>query len=149
MTVTGEYFYAAELHRLRGEIAFRQVDAQDLATSGHRGLKPHSQRSTLKITNSTHLSASLGEAERCFHKAIAIARQQRAKSFELRAVVSLCRLWQAQERWNSARQALRKIYRWFKEGLTTPDLQAARIFLEELDSQAQQSEPREKALAAS
>jgi len=63
--------------------------------------------------------------------------------------MSLCRLWQAQGRWNSARQALRKIYHWFKEGLTTPDLQAARILLEELDNQAQQSEPREKALAAS
>jgi predicted ATPase len=72
------------------------------------------------------------EAEGYFLKAIAIARRQRAKSFELRAVMSLCKLRQLQGREESARQSLGKIHDWFKEGSNTPDLQAARQLLAEL-----------------
>ncbi|HJY82525.1 MAG TPA: hypothetical protein VKK81_15770 [Candidatus Binatia bacterium] len=73
------------------------------------------------------------EAEACFHKAIEIARKQQAKSLELRAVMSLSRLWQKQGRKEEARQMLAKIYGWFTEGFDTRDLQEAKALLEELN----------------
>ena len=72
------------------------------------------------------------EAEACFHKAIAIARQQQAKSLELRAVTSLSRLWQQQGKKDEARQLLAEIYGWFTEGFDTADLKDAKALLEEL-----------------
>ena len=72
------------------------------------------------------------EAETSFHKAIEVARRQSAKSWELRATVSLCRLWQEQGRMDEARQMLAEIYGWFTEGFDTPDLQEAKALLEEL-----------------
>ncbi|MFB0534291.1 MAG: hypothetical protein ACETWR_04845 [Anaerolineae bacterium] len=61
-----------------------------------------------------------------------LKRCQNAKSWELRATVSLCRLWQQQGRMDEARQMLAEIYGWFTEGFDTPDLQEARALLEEL-----------------
>ena len=72
------------------------------------------------------------EAEASFHKAIEVARRQQAKSWELRATVSLCRLWQKQGKVDEARQMLAEIYGWFTEGFDTPDLQEARTLLDEL-----------------
>jgi DNA-binding SARP family transcriptional activator/predicted ATPase len=72
------------------------------------------------------------EAEASFHQAIEVARRQCAKSWELRATVSLCRLWQQQGRMDEARQMLAEIYGWFTEGFDTPDLQEAKALLEEL-----------------
>src|SRR5262245_43527327 len=72
------------------------------------------------------------EAEACFLKAIEIARQQQAKSLELRAVMSLSRLWQQQGRKAEARQILTEIYGWFTEGLATKDLQETKALLQEL-----------------
>ena len=72
------------------------------------------------------------EAEACFHKAIEIARRQGAKSLELRAVLSLARLWQKQGKKNEARQMLAEIYGWFTEGFDTADLKEAKTLLEEL-----------------
>ncbi len=72
------------------------------------------------------------EAEACFHTAIEIARKQQAKSLELRAVMSLSRLWQQQGKKEEARQMLAEIYGWFTEGFDTADLQEARVLLEEL-----------------
>ena len=72
------------------------------------------------------------EAEACFHKAIEIARKQQAKSLELRAVMSLSRLWQQQGKKDEARQMLAKVYNWFTEGFDTKDLQEAKALLEEL-----------------
>ena len=72
------------------------------------------------------------EAEASFHKAIEVARRQQAKSWELRATVSLCRLWQQQGRMDEARQMLAEIYGWFAEGFDTPDLQEAKALIEEL-----------------
>lgn len=69
------------------------------------------------------------EAERHFLKALAIARTQSAKSLELRAAVSLARLWQKQGKVEEARNVLAKIYDGFSEGLETKDLQEARAFL--------------------
>ena len=72
------------------------------------------------------------EAEECFLKAIDIARQQQAKSLELRAVMSLARLWQQQDKRKQAHQMLSEIYHWFTEGFDTKDLQEAKALLEEL-----------------
>jgi predicted ATPase len=72
------------------------------------------------------------EAEACFLKAAEIARQQHAKSWELRAATSLARLWQKQGRPEEARQVLDPVYDWFTEGFDTLDLIGARSLLESL-----------------
>jgi predicted ATPase len=72
------------------------------------------------------------EAEKCFRRAIQVARQQQAKSWELRATMSLCRLWEKQGKQEKARQVLAEIYGWFTEGFDTRDLQEAKSLLEEL-----------------
>ena len=72
------------------------------------------------------------EAERCFQDAIQISRKQEAKTFELRAMMSLSRLWQQQGKGKQARPQLRKIYNWFTEGFATKDLQDAKAMLENL-----------------
>jgi predicted ATPase len=72
------------------------------------------------------------KAEACFLKAIDIARKQQAKSLELRAVMSLAKLWQQQGKKAKARNLLAEIYNWFTEGFDTKDLQEAKALLEEL-----------------
>ena len=72
------------------------------------------------------------EAEVCFRQAVEIARRQRAKSWELRATVSLCQLLQQQGRGEEGRQMLAEIYGWFTEGFDTPDLIKAKALLDEL-----------------
>jgi predicted ATPase len=72
-------------------------------------------------------------AEAGFRQAIAVARRQQAKSWELRAATSLAGLLQAQERTGEARKALAEIYNWFTEGFDTSDLLAARALLDELE----------------
>ena len=72
------------------------------------------------------------EAEACFLKALEVARHQQAKSWELRAAISLGRLWQRQARRAEARQLLAAVYGWFTEGFDTADLQEAKGLLEEL-----------------
>src|SRR5229473_2433348 len=72
------------------------------------------------------------EAEDCFQKAIEIARQQAAKSFELRASTSLARLWQKNGKRKEAQHLLGDIYPWFTEGFDTADLQQAASLLKEL-----------------
>jgi predicted ATPase len=108
---SGERFYEAELYRLRGELLLTQKGLR-LQAEGFRGKKE--------------------EAEECFRKAIEIAQRQGAKSLELRAVMSLARLWQQQSKKAEARQMLADIYNWFTEGFDTKDLQEAKALLEEL-----------------
>jgi predicted ATPase len=72
-----------------------------------------------------------GEAEACFRQALDVARRQRAKSLELRAAMSLSRLWQHQGKRAAARELLAEIYGWFTEGFDTADLQEAKALLEE------------------
>ena len=72
------------------------------------------------------------QAEACFQQALAIARRQQAKSWELRAAVSLSRLWQQQGKRDEARELLAPIYGWFTEGFDTADLQEAKTLLEAL-----------------
>jgi predicted ATPase len=98
----GERFYEAELHRVNGELLLRQAVANE------------------------------EQAETCFEKAIDVARSQSAKSLELRAAMSLSRLWQKQERKPDARRLLGDIYGWFTEGFDTADLKQAKALLEDL-----------------
>jgi predicted ATPase len=72
------------------------------------------------------------EAEESFHQALDLARHQEAKSLELRAAMSLARLWQPQGKQAEARELLAPIYGWFTEGFDTADLQEAKALLEEL-----------------
>jgi predicted ATPase len=73
------------------------------------------------------------EAETSLIRAIEVARSQQAKSWELRATVSLARLWQAQGKTEEARDRLAQVYDWFTEGFDTPDLKDAQALLQELD----------------
>jgi len=98
-----ERYFEAELHRLQGELLLAQPAAETEA-----------------------------EAEACFLRATQIAHQQHAKSWELRAAMSLARLWQKQGRPEEARQELDPVYDWFTEGFDTPDLIGARSLLESL-----------------
>jgi predicted ATPase/class 3 adenylate cyclase len=79
------------------------------------------------------LSADHQEAEACFQQALAIARRQQAKSWELRAAMSLARLWQQQSKRQEAYDLLTPIYGWFTEGFDTADLQDAKVLLHELE----------------
>ena len=72
------------------------------------------------------------EAEACFQQALAVARRQQAKSLELRAAMSLARLWQEQGKCTAAHALLAPIYGWFTEGFDTADLQEARALLDAL-----------------
>jgi predicted ATPase len=73
------------------------------------------------------------QAETCFQQALDIARRQQAKSWELRAAMSLSRLWQQQGKCAEARELLAPIYGWFTEGFDTADLQEAKVLLDELE----------------
>jgi predicted ATPase len=72
------------------------------------------------------------KAEACFERALAVARGQQAKSWELRAATSMARLWREQGRRDEARVLLAPIYGWFTEGFDTFDLKQAKALLDEL-----------------
>ena len=97
-----ERWCEAELHRLKGQLLLQQS------------------------------SDNTTEAESCFHQAIAIAQNQSAKSWELRAATSLARLWQCQGKRQDAYDLLAPVYTWFTEGFDTADLQDAKALLEAL-----------------
>jgi tetratricopeptide (TPR) repeat protein len=79
-----------------------------------------------------HTAPDLHQVETCFHQALDIARQQQAKSLELRAAMSLSRLWQRQGKHAAAYKLLAPLYGWFTEGFDTADLQEARALLDAL-----------------
>ena len=99
---TKEKWYEAEVHRIAGEIALMSPE-QDAA-----------------------------KAEACFERALAVARAQQAKSFELRAAMSMARLWRDQGKRDEARELLAPVYGWFTEGFDTLDLKQAKALLDEL-----------------
>jgi len=103
----GERFCEAELFRLKGEL---------LLQPRMREVEPEAEKG----------------AEDDLREAVEIARRQNAKSLELRAAISLSRLWQQQGKKSDARQLLAQVYSWFTEGLTTADLQEAKLLLEKL-----------------
>ena len=73
-------------------------------------------------------------AEEAFLTAIAIAQQQKARTFELRAAMSLARLWRDQGKRDEAHNLLAPVYGWFTEGFDTLDLKEAKALLDELAS---------------
>ena len=74
------------------------------------------------------------KAEAYFERALAVARAQQAKSWELRAAMSLARLWRDQGKRDEARDLLAPVYGWFTEGFDTLDLKEAKALLDELAS---------------
>jgi tetratricopeptide (TPR) repeat protein len=108
----------AELYRMQGELTLQKLSvvSSQLSVTDPRPLIPDPQ----------------GEAEVYFRKAIEISHKQQAKSFELRATMSLTRLWQQQGKKDEAREMLAQIYGWFTEGFETKDLQEAGALIEEL-----------------
>ena len=97
---TGERYYEAELHRLQGELLLQQA------------------------------ASEASHAEACFQQALDIARCQQAKSLELRAAMSLGRLWHQQGKRQEAWALLAGVYNWFTEGFDTADLQEAKALLQ-------------------
>jgi predicted ATPase len=78
--------------------------------------------------------ADAAKAEAYFERALAVARRQQAKSWELRAAKSMARLWRDQGKRQEARDLLAPTYGWFTEGFDTHDLKEAKVLLEELAS---------------
>ena len=76
----------------------------------------------------------LDKAQEYFERALAAARQQQAKSWELRAAMSLARLWRDQGKLQQARELLAPVYGWFTEGFDTRDLKDAKTLLAEMSS---------------
>jgi len=130
---TGERWYEAELYRIKGELTLAQSSVQSPASKVQTNQKAKGKGQKAKIETSPQpLTPSTQEAEACFLKAIAIAQKQQAKSIELRAVISLSRLWQQQGKQKQAHKLLAEIYSWFTEGFDTKDLQEAKALLEVL-----------------
>jgi tetratricopeptide (TPR) repeat protein len=133
MEKSGDRYYEAELYRLKGELTLQQSSVQGLASRVQANQRAKGNGQKAKMLNPHPLNPHPpAEAEACFRKAIEIARQQSAKSWELRAVMSLARLWQQQGKRDEARQLLAEIYGWFTEGFETKDLQEAKALLAEL-----------------
>ena len=99
---TGAHLWTPEFHRLRGELLLARAGADE------------------------------ADAEAAFRQAVDAARAQGARAWELRAAVSLSRLWQRQGKRDEARRLVEDIHSWFTEGFDTADLQAARCRLDEL-----------------
>jgi predicted ATPase len=136
MSNTGERQWEAELYRLKGELTLQlETRGWRLETGRKISQKSKGKNQKSKIPNPQPLTPSTqveAEAEACFHKAIEIACNQQAKSWELRATMGLARLWQSQGKHHAARNTLSEIYNWFTEGFDTKDLQEAKALLEEL-----------------
>ena len=140
MERTNERFYEAELWRTKGELTLQKGARRwELGSSPLPCSSPNPK-------SQIPAPASEAEAERCFLKAIEVARAQQAKSLELRAVMSLVRLRQQQLTHHLRRNThhetrtklaevhhmLSEVYGWFTEGFETKDLQEAKVLLEEL-----------------
>ena len=131
---TDERFYEAEVLRLKGELL--------LLNDEFRTLNDERQKKTIQtssVQRSSFITHRFAEAEECFQQAIHVAQQQQAKSLELRAAVSLSKLWHAQGRTAEARQLLEDIYGWFTEGFETRDLQEAETLIRTLGGRVEQN----------
>jgi hypothetical protein len=126
---SGERVHEAELYRLKGELTLRklQVRSPKPKVQGQEGNQKAKIPSAQRLASNTQ-----AETEECFLKAIETARQQQAKSWDLRATMSLARLWQQRGKTAEARQMLAGVYGWFTEGFDTADLKEAKALLEEL-----------------
>jgi predicted ATPase len=122
------HWWEAELYRLKGELLLHAEGRQAHAPLRGRSAASHRRRSRGE-GGVRHAALT---AEECFQQALTIARRQQAKSLELRAAMSLSRLWQHQGKRAEARELLAPVYGWFTEGFDTADLQEARALLEAL-----------------
>jgi len=118
---TGERFYEAELYRLYGELSLRVGETANRRTG-----------EKFEVAPSPDLPVAPLSPEACFLKAIEVTQKQQAKSLELRASMSLARLWRQQGKRVEGHRILSKVYEWFTEGFDTKDLQEAKALLEEL-----------------
>jgi predicted ATPase/DNA-binding winged helix-turn-helix (wHTH) protein len=117
----GEGYYLAELYRIKGELVLMQATGQGVsqaAAAGKAVVVPGEPTDT--------------RAEACFRQSIKIAQQQKAKSWELRAVMSLARLYQNQGKREEAHSLLAQVSDSFTEGFDTVDLREAKALLDEL-----------------
>ena len=94
--------FEAEINRIAGEIAIKSPERDD------------------------------AKAQSYFERALVVARAQQARSWELRAAMSMARLWRDQGKPRQARELLAPVYRWFTEGFDTRDLKEAKALLDEL-----------------
>jgi predicted ATPase len=117
----GEGCYEAELYRLKGELLLMQATGQGVSQAATGG-------KALIEAGPT----AVAQAEACFNQSIKIALRQKAKSWELRAVMSMARLYQNQSKQQEARTLLAQTYSRFTEGFATTDLREAKALLDEL-----------------
>jgi predicted ATPase len=111
---TAERWWEAELYRLKGELLRQSAGQAPPPAAWRPAPAPETPG---------------GEAETCWQRALVIARRQQARILELRAAMSLGRLWQSQGRRADAYQLLSPVYGWFTEGFDTPDLREAQALL--------------------
>jgi predicted ATPase len=125
---TGERWWEAEIHRLKGELL--------ILLAGQKGddrTTPTETAMVAKLDFAGPGRSSLRlEAETCLLDALETAQRQQAKSLELRAALSLSALWHRQGQSDAARGLLAETYGWFTEGFDTADLKAANALLNEL-----------------
>jgi predicted ATPase/DNA-binding winged helix-turn-helix (wHTH) protein len=112
---SGERLWESELHRLKGELFLKS--------------KVQSPKSKVRENHASSIQSLESEAEENFLRAIAVAQRQQAKSFELRAMMSLHKLRQRQGRGKESRAALAALYNWFTEGFETADLMETKALL--------------------
>jgi predicted ATPase len=117
----GERYYEAELYRLKGEALLIQAAGQGFSRAAIVGKAAIEDEPT-----------TVAQAEACFNQSIEIAQRQKAKSCELRAVMSMARLYQNQSKQKEARTLLARTYNRFTEGFATTDLREAKALLDEL-----------------
>ena len=113
----GDRLWEGELHRVKGEVLLQCIEPVEMM---------------LGAAEAEPFDSAQDEAEACFRQAIEVARQQQARSLELWATMSLCRLWQAQGKREEAQRLLAEVYGWFTEGFDTPDLKKAKALLDAL-----------------
>ena len=129
----GHYLsYIAEAHWQLGQLGEALKVIDEALAANARNHNDFCTSNLLRIKGDILLAQSPHNeslAEACFHEALVVAERQCAKSWELRAAMSLCRLWQKQGKQADARARLTAVYDWFTEGFATPDLQDAKNLL--------------------
>jgi DNA-binding SARP family transcriptional activator/tetratricopeptide (TPR) repeat protein len=128
---SGVQVMEAEVWRMRGDLLLMADDGRRTGEDGETA------------SSVVGRPSSAEEAQTCFQRALDVARDQGARWLELRAAVSLARLWQGQGRRDEARELLDGIYDCFTEGFDTPDLVEAKALLEQLE-RAVRPDRREK-----
>jgi predicted ATPase len=125
--------FLAEIYcqRCRAEEGLKTVE-EGLAVSKANGDRYYDAELLRLQGEFFNMQDKIEEAESCFHRAIEIARQQAAKSLELRACTSLARLWQKNAKRKEAQRLLSETHSWFTEGFDTADLKESASLLKEL-----------------